>query len=266
MPTYDTQGFWEPVCIDIDTCYHWAIGPLDLWVRRDSHEWSVASRRDPQEEEDRSSAGPAAFPKDLDYRRWNAGVLGNEISLKPVFPDRPVVIRPEQKITLLPKDEAVYFAGVPFWIQVTAGTDPGRVLCEEKTSVMNNTWFGSPTEGQLCYSLQTWASRDPGRLAPRPFRAVCPIRIRNNSTTALEFERLCLRVDYLNIYAGERQLWSNECRVSYVSEEKTSEVDYDKDPPKFEKTINLVGPSRNTLGSGGIIARTFHSIRSFTNT
>ncbi len=261
MSSPATLASWEPLSFDRGETRHWIFGPLDLWIRRTEHEWHVHAGRDPDNEERPFAVEEGEFPGDSEYRRIAAAKGESIITLAPVFPDRPVVARPELDLTVPPGAEALFFAGIPVWIAIRAGEKSGGSLVEEACLILSNTWLGAPTEGELCYALQTRASRDPAKMRTGAWRVTCPVFIKNKSEESLELQRICIRVKHLNIYEGAERLWSNQVNARYLSEEKTTEVDYVAKAPVYESGTKLLSKAREKPEKGGILARTFSSIR-----
>ena len=76
-------------------------------------------------------AGQAIRDPDLDptsiQSRWASGDDEVEIEIRPVFPDRPLVLRPENPFHLLPEAQARVFVRVPLWIQVEVPGPRGTI-------------------------------------------------------------------------------------------------------------------------------------------
>lgn len=161
------------------------------------------------------------------------------IQVRPAFPNRPVVVRPEYPYTLIPGERVNIFVGVP--ISVSLQTPKGLLLMEEPVHPLSNTWFGTPTDGELCYAMRTLAKREGENLDFGPARVLCPVRIRNQSKEKMSFERLCLRVQYLNIYESDHpRLWANESSVMVRSADSWSRVAFASKAPAFLKNPKLL--------------------------
>ena len=80
--------------------------------------------------------------------------------------------------------------------------------------------------------MRTLARREGENLDFGPARVICPVRIRNQTKEILSFERLCLRVQYLNIYENaNRRLWANESSVMVRGDESWSRVAFASKAP-----------------------------------
>lgn len=180
-------------------------------------------------------------PEGVSWRRLASVSDVPEMKLLPAFPNRPVVVRPDVPYTLIPGERVNIFVGVPIWLSLQ--TPKGVVLMEESVHPLSNTWFGIPTDGELCYAMRTLARREGENLDFGPGRVICPVRIRNQSKEIMSFERLCLRVQYLNIYENENQrLWANESSVMVRSGEPWSRVAFASKAPAYLKHPKLLVP------------------------
>lgn len=238
---------------------HLMFGPLDLWIHRRPGEWRMAYREDAGQETrpGRWDATPA--PEDAEWERWVTGNGATTLILRPVTPDRAVVVRPEMPVRLRPGQSTDFFVGVPLWIEVSIGAGKASEPLREFPSMrLSSTWFGTPVEGELCYSLRTHAHRSPEDLAMRQHRCICPLQVKNSSDEVLSFERICLRCQYLSVYRGATRFWSNAVRLSYRGKQEWSRVVYGRNPPEESGAGELVSPPRRQ-GSKGFALRSFQS-------
>jgi hypothetical protein len=99
-------------------------------------------------------------------------------------------------------------------------------------------------EGELGYSMRTYAHRNPEDLLPNENRCICPVQVKNKSGEVLSFERICVRCDYLNVYRGEKRLWSNAVRLSYLGKQEWSRIVYGTGCPEEAGQSELVSRAR----------------------
>jgi hypothetical protein len=216
------------------------LGALSVYWKIREGDWILGMNRG--EAEDEISAfswleGDA--PESTNWRRAGSVEDLPFLEALPAFPNRPVVVRPEFSYTILPGERVHIFVGVP--LSITIRDPKGLVLFEEPIYPLSNTWFGSPTDGELCYAMRTLAKREGENLDFGPSRIICPVRIRNQSKEKLIFERLCLRVQFLNIYESEgKGLWANESSVIVRSDEAWSRVAYARKAPVILKKPKLL--------------------------
>jgi len=243
---------------------HWRIGPLDLWASGADGEWRVAVSR--TEDSNTPVVIDNAGPEEgLEQRRWVSAIKGEALQVVPVMPDRSVIVRPQAPVQVVAGREALFFVSVPVWVRVIAKA-PGSdeiVLCEEYTVQLSNSWFGLPTEGELCYALRSRARRNLQELDPVPYRAICPILIRNEAEKALDFLRLCLRSRDLGLYAGRTHMWTNAATVTHRSE-GAAQVTYSDGAPEHDNAEALVSKARDK-SERGLMSRTFDNLKSFSS-
>ncbi len=250
---------WEPIEIESGTCRHWQIGPFRLWVARRGDEWHIASDRVPSETR-LITARDVSYPDNRAWRRV-AGGGDNVIRLLPKLPDRAVIVRPDSPFTFAPGSEAKFFVSIPIWISVMAGGQSTHELLCESTHQLSNTWFGDSMSGELCYALRTTARRAVVELRTWAHLAACPMRIHNQSSTPLDFQRLCLRVKHASIYANDR-LWTSQVNVTSRGEDQNTRIDYVEGPPPLCADARLLQTAREPMRRG-LIQQSFGDLRSF---
>ncbi len=256
----DKKQLWEPIEIGVDCTLNLRLGPLNLLIHRGEQEWHMAYENDlPDESRFDLSVSPGSFPQSRNWTRWMVPESIDRIQLAPRLPDRPVIVRPEMPMCLMPRQSALFFVGIPVWLSVSFGTelsDAGEVPAMK----LSNSWFGSVTGGELCYALKTTAKLRQSDLLFHPHRTVFPLEIRNASDEKLNFERLCLRVQYLNIYQGATRMWTGRGRVSYRGEEIWSRIVYAQKAPEFDEAGHLLGGAREPARRG-VLLKTFDNLK-----
>ncbi|MCF7818400.1 MAG: DUF432 domain-containing protein [Kiritimatiellales bacterium] len=257
---FDYNSIWNPITIKPDHTLDLCLGPLHLWIHRGKQEWHVAHEHDAHAE-DRFSAAVSAdgFVPGKGWVRWMINDDIDEIQLGPRLPDRPLIVRPEMPMCLLPKQSVQFFVGIPMWLSISFGPRHPHAA-EIPTLPLSNSWFGPVTEGELCYALKTTAKLHQEDLLPHAHRAGFALEIRNTSDEKLNFERLCLHTQYLNIYRGQKRLWTNKGRVSYRGEEHWSRIVYTRNAPDFEPKAQLLGTAREPL-QRGTLKKTFDNLK-----
>lgn len=234
------------------------LGPLALWVRAAADEIWLAHAPGHG-----SRAGPEPAgepPAEEGWIRWPVPPETDRISLSPLFPSRPVVAEPELSFRLIPGSEARVFVRVPLWVRVQAAGAEERPLTEIPTVVLSDTWWGSFTEGELCYWLATTARRQVPPEVFAPHLAVCPVHLSNRSGEELEVERLALRVAHLSVFGDEGRFWADETRVRYRGEDHGSEIEVAGRPPgEAPSAVRVTGP-RSPVPRG-FRARTFARLK-----
>lgn len=240
-----------------------AVGPLRLRVRTSEDEIRMIHRSG-----DWARPDPSREPEGLDepsqgadWIRWPVSRPAQRLDLVPLFADRPLVVAPESSFRLLPGASARIYVRVPLWVAVEVGDGEGPRLAELPTVVLSETWWGSFTEGELCYWLPTSARR---RVTPDAFsvhQVVCPLALVNRADEDLSVEKIALRVEHLSVFVDDGRFWSDETRVRYRGEERGSEIDVGGRPPQEAPEAVRVSQPRDPPPSRAIHARTFARLK-----
>lgn len=238
------ENLWQSFQITDEQCYMRQVGPLKILIRRQGDEWMVASTDNPDQIEIRNTAVLDTIPEAVEWRRYVFSGNSKTVQLSPVSPDRSVVVRPESVLKIESGARALFYVLIPVWIKIAVGTQKKHSLDELPSKILSNTWFGEPHEGELCYYLKTWAKRSLDGMVSRPHQMVCPVYIKNGSSTDLLFNRLCIRTGFLSIYQGASWLWTNKVFVQFRGVNQTSKIKYDYEIPDFEPDCYLVGSPR----------------------
>ena len=251
---------WTPHAIKQDQTMDLCIGSLRMWIHRGKQEWYIAHETEPESGEHCTfSISDAPFDPERDWTRWILGEHIERIRLKPQLPDRPLIVRPEMPMCLMPKQSVQFFVGIPLWLAIAFGTKREQVI-EVPTLTLSNSWFGPFTEGELCYAMKTTAKLHQQDLVPSAHRAVFPLEVRNASQEKLNFERLCLRPQFLNIFQGETRLWTSKGRVSYRGEDNWSRIVYSTHAPEFDQASQMLGQAREAMPRGALL-KTFDHLK-----
>ncbi len=258
-----SDATWAPIPMGGDTHATRRIGPLQVWVSRWQDECRIAFQRD-EVDAFEGKPSPACKPDDIDWNRWVGHVDESTVcTLTPVLPPRPVIVKPAMPLQVLPGERLDLFVSVPVWVRISLKAESSRKtvdLLEEPTVVLSNSWFGSPVDGELCYALKTSARRRLEDLRQDLYRAVCPLTIRNETGEAFGFDRLCIRVQYLGLYAGDSHLWTNHGTLLYRGDARVDGVKFDPGSPALDQASRLLSGPRETPRRGGV-QRAFDSIR-----
>lgn len=256
---------WDPVAVKADTLYQADFSTLTVWLKRSREDWYLASRR-PGRETDPSplrEVKAAKLRQDLSFSRWVVGHDISTVQFVPAMPDRSIVVRPAVPLKVPAGKDVLFFMSIPVWVRVLAQPPDGIPLCELPTLILSNTWFGEPTSGELCYALRTGAMRSLEEIEKRPYTAVCPVSIRNRASKELNFERLCVRVEHLNVYKGQQRLWTNQLEVRFQGEEHSSQVTIGKGAPRFAEDLKKVCVAREPVEKT-LLKQSFSFLRSLT--
>ncbi len=231
------------------------VGALRIFIRKEKDEIRIAHIRSPEGE-----PRPTPPAEKNDWVRWGASGSSEEVEILPLFPDRPLVLQPENPFRLLPDARARIFVRVPLWVQVKVPGAKGGVLLEIPTLTLSDTWWGGLQDGELAYWLAIHARRAATSDIFLADRILCPLSLVNRATEELPVEKLLLRVAHLGVYRGHGSLWSDEIHVRYRGEEEGSDLEMTGRPPAEAPAAPRLTPPR-VPGTKGFTALTFSRLR-----
>ncbi len=233
------------------------IGPLAMWLRAEDDElWITHAHSSGSQDEER------ALRSDAQWSRWALPPGERNLHLSPVFPDRPLVVKPEHAFTLMRRSSARIFLRVPVWVRVDLQdrSGGGRIrLTEIPTVTLSGTWWGDVRDGEMAYWLVVKARR---KLTPdlfEPHLVVCAVQSDNLSEDDLQVEKLALRVEHLSVYEKDGWLWGEEVRVEYHGENEGTDIRMDDVPPPEAAGAREISPAR--MQGRSFKARTFARLR-----
>lgn len=231
------------------------VGPLRMRLRRSSGELWLAHARD-----------DGTAPRDLEgetveWNRWALPGTSHRLRLRPVLPDRPLVVEPEQSFHLVRGAEIRVYVRVPVRIQLEFSGRTDIALQEIPTVVLSDTWFGDFMEGEIAYYQPTTARREMRTELFASHLVVCPLQLTNPAPQDLEVKKIALRVAHLSIFGRDAELWADETRVEYRGEDVGSDLQMAGRAPVEARDATLLTPPRTPVGRG-LRARTFARLRS----
>lgn len=254
--------WWQPVSLNEDDCYSYAIGPLTLYLKRLPQEWHVAFDRQDESEEIFRVLHQAAvcMPPGLKTHRYIYRQSPDTFLLKPVLPDRPLVVRTRQPVNIPDGGQATFYISCPVSVQVTL-TGAGNLLQEIPVLRLSDTWFGPSTQvGELCYATKTQARHDKAEVPLRPHRAVTPVTIINHSGDMLTIEKLSIPVPLLAVYgAKDGTLWTDAITLEHDGEHALARLSFAGTHPEGLSATDRLSAPRISGGKHGLV-RAFANI------
>ncbi|MFO8030450.1 MAG: hypothetical protein R6U28_11370 [Cyclonatronaceae bacterium] len=252
-----SKEYWPVISLkDGDVRGH-RIGPLTIHLKKLLNEIWVTSSRD-----DRFSNDPQELPE---KPQWTRMALPGEFSdyrITPVLPDKPVVIDTEHAYRFVNRTRTRIYSRVPTFARITASDRDDLIIAEIPTVELSETWFGIFTEGELAYALSTTARRVLTDDLMEPHLVVCPIDIWNKSDEELKFEKICLRVERLSVYAAGKALWADPTLITYHGRDTETGMEMQGAPPAEAEGSKLMNaprvPIRKSLG-----LKTFRLLKDF---
>jgi len=233
------QQFWSVRRIGDDRVTLARLGPLRLWLARAEKEWGWACEHgDNSEVMDIAQVPDDVLPEKLEWTKTLFAEAPREFHLQPAVPDRPVVVKPEQPVLIPDGESGLFFACIPVVVEIILAAGKRKlVLGRVPSRRMSDTWFGLPVAGEFCYSLPGPARQEAQAIEPFPHLIVCPLEIQNRSGEVLNFEKLCLRPEYMALYCGAVHLWASRVRIQHEGAYRGTSIRYVADPPDQEPNL-----------------------------
>lgn len=277
QPSATSVPWWGSYALDEGVGGRWKIGPCTLWVVHTESDWQVYYRQSADALEDGlEHVLPLASEEldgllggqleDITAARFSFRRAGHSLRLEPVLADRPVVARPEMPLYVPPGEEVTLFVSSPLWIRLVL-EEENHFLHEVPSIRPSDTWFGPSTmEGELCYAIRTAGRLRLEAVQRRPHRAVTSLRIVNQGTTVLAFERVQIPARYLTLYRDEENLlWTEAATLVRREGEAGASVRIEKGAPRQARHARKVQEPRQVLKKN-LVTSTFSALGSIFGT
>jgi hypothetical protein len=271
VPPNSNAAWWGALTVPIGQTARFRIGPLALAVSRLPHEWRVR-REHPEDESEHTVDLPEVTAGHPSTGVWRRGARAAErrdargdamastltryatasnatrLEILPVLPDRTVVTRPENPLTILPHTRVTLYVGSPVWARLIQGED--EMLGDVPVSPPKEAWLGPSTrEGELCYATHTYGRVSLDEVALAPHRVMTAVTIENRVAQPFICERVNLPVRRLSVYAADGRLWTES--VTLEREGELANLVVDPTPSGVAaRAARLTGP--RDLDGGGL--------------
>lgn len=254
------ENVWKPIEFRQGECRRWAIENIDIYIKKQGNSWYVYTEKQAQCYEAWKIAEPCQQSHDFPWTRY-IGDSENTIQLKPVVPDKPLILFPDVAAKLLPEKSARFAVEIPLWIRVRSifGKND-TVLCEIPVREFSWRWFGDPLEGELCYSLTVPFGEEPEPSEENELNAVCFLTIRNNSSLQLDLQKFLLHAEYLFLFEANDRLWTDEVTFHFRGAEQSSQIGFSKRAPKEAAQASIISQPR-IHAARSIIKRSFDMLK-----
>lgn len=237
------MDLWDELKLQDGQAYFWKLAEVRLDILKDKNKLHYAlSAVEKEETPVWHGFEKTEYNADLNWKRCIINEKDNLVRILPSMPTRPIVVRPETQLTILPGCNARFFVSIPIWYTFIVGNN--QAAWEIPSVQLSNTWFGDPFSGLFCFALRSNAKTEYILDKLRKNIATCSILIENNSTDNFEFSRLCIHTEYLNIYQSKNTLWTNEIKVILEGEDQRSNFEITETAPKLEKNMKLLQTRR----------------------
>lgn len=217
----------ERIDVPVGERARWDFGTRLLWAERQPGQWLLGGPEAIGEEPvdptfEIVSADRAPDADGPAVRRVAMAGESRSIQLVPRPPPRALIARPELPLVVPSGQAATIYIGVPLWI----GAFDGETLLHEVPAVpLSDTWFGTPTVGELCYATRTTLRMALREIPKVTHRATCVLDVRNEHVEPLVLERLRLPATSLAIYLDDDgRLWTSPVRLRRDKSDKSEEV------------------------------------------
>lgn len=257
MSETNSTRLWDSVRIPADQTLLFQLGHLSVKIQPDEHELHMQISRDeaaPYEPDLRTEPGqeiPSTGVEDFACR-----VEDPVIQARPVMPDRSVVVRPKNRISVLPAEQALFFVSIPIWVQFELILSKPVVLKTMPVVTRSATWYGDPMSGEHCYVEKSSAARVLQADAGSYWQAVCPITVHNRDKNPIDVTRLCVQVSHLGVFQGSDRLWTQPVTIVNREGSDPMEATYGKGAPDWEPIERTLSeprnPARKSLLSRGL--------------
>ncbi len=176
------------------------------------------------------------WKKEYDEIGWKRCVVyenETKFRISPALPDKPVLVRTLTMVKIPGYKDTLFYIQIPVWIRCEVLTRSGSnvVLTDLSSEKLSKSWFGDPVNGEPCYALRTHAVRSLEELIAEPHLITCPLTIRNGIDPPLSFERINLHVEFMSVFEGEAQLWTNSAGVVFRGIDQVSQISFSNSPP-----------------------------------
>ena len=250
------DGNWSVYNIESDQIYQCRIGEANLWIKRDGKEIYIATSHD----KNIDGQNKSDIPEDLKWARFVIKEEPISIELSPAMPDRPLVVKPEASFYLTSGTKRTIHVRIPIWVCISIAAKTKIKLVEIPSVILSNTWFGDLIDGELCYWLTSGARSKIEPDPARPYLAICPLTIQNESDENLFVEKFIVRAENSSLFIHNDQLYTDEILISFKGKDDISSITF-KGKPKTE----ILGASKiadpRKKQSKKILAKTFDLIK-----
>lgn len=263
---YSLDHWWKDHLLPAQGCSSWEVGGRRIWLRQQGRDIAVRSEALAEEATSvvQHDHGPEALEEGASWQRWIVDQERLRVRLLPGLPHLPVVVRPQNPLTVAPQVHVQLYVGLPAVLMVQLQRSPARAaqgdappdeyltIHENPCFSLSQTWFGEPTMGELCLAVASRARRSLGEIDYRPHRILCPLMLHNQSDEPFVIERVCVRVSHSRVYVGNNRLWSNAVHIHYRGADRDNVIEVDEHAPAEAGAASMITPARESRdGKGG---------------
>lgn len=222
-------AWWGNFSVEKQQSRYAKIGNIVLCIDHYNQEWRIASLREGQDK--------------TQTKTMVANIIQEEIALKPVLPDRPVLFSLESPIFLPAKSTLSLYASTPVFIRIDM--TPPTILDEIPCEVLSDTWFGKSTcYGELCYAAVNVASTRLDALLLDNIHAITPISVTNHTHDNILLKEAKVPSPHMALFCDlQNHLWTEQLNILFEDVESYNTVII-KGAPKGLPSLQPLSPSR----------------------
>lgn len=185
----------------------------------------------------------------------------NSLVIQPALPIKPLIFK-GNNIFVSPKQKFTFFIKIPLVIQFCFSKGvPENVFKEITWKRISDSWFGEPDSGEPAFSVGNEYFLDFDTIKSKNLEAICPVIVYNNSSIALELQRLIIRTEDLTIYNNEGKIVTSVVKIEYKGKDMVSAADYHYSKIYNGEKSEILAKPRNTSGKN-LLKLNFHFIKS----
>ncbi len=234
-------------------------GKLHLQVKRFSMGWGFKANETASEAEEVSSEENISDFQVSESDLFQTGKQ-DDLLIVPALPPKPVVLK-NSGIRILPDQNMRFFVKIPLWLQFyRSELGNENFITEYPLFRLSDTWFGEPDEGEPAYALGNFYQKNLSLIEVKPWEAICPVNIRNNSNTLLEVQRFIIRTDYLSLVFSNNQIFTSLTDIEYKGKEQISSASYSLNNSIHGDSFRQIAQPRNA-GGKSLLKINFHFIK-----
>lgn len=191
------------------------------------------------EEEERRSfqiSSDNAVDGERKWKRWVVGEM-SELYISPRLPELPLVVKPTSELHIQSGAQVTLYVEIPLTLVCRSSEKGNDTLVEIDTEKLKKTWFGEPTNGELCYFLKTGINTELSEMSRYEHHAIAPVTIVNDANEQLNVKRLSLDMNVFNLYRGSDGYWTDHQQVKFKGSVSESQI---RNLGKPAKTSDLV--------------------------
>ncbi|HUT11765.1 MAG TPA: hypothetical protein VMY42_14790 [Thermoguttaceae bacterium] len=243
---------WGEYALKVGQAGCWKIGELRVWARRGEREWQVAhlpgGRLGGDSVHAEVPSSDFAPPDDAERLRLVFRQSSPVIRFSPALADRPIVVRSQTPLRLMPKESAQLFVTTPLWVRIDFAGSSGSVL-DVPSVRLSDTWFGASTrEGQLCYAGRVDARLRLEELVRVPYRVLTVFVVENRDAESLALDKIALPLPHLSLHREPGgAFWTQSVQVQRAKNGGEIEVRLNARLPVVTEHLELVAPPRKRI-------------------